>query len=120
MQPLEIRRRPREQLSLLALAEIGGDALEGVEDHLVAALALIRREVALEHAAVGAERLDAGFEIGFPRSRRLLGVRRLRPFMEAETGQPHGEAAELHHHVRAFGDFLYRGLPGLEDFLAPV
>src|SRR5262245_55582840 len=120
LQPIEILRRLVEQRGLLTLAVVRRKPLEGVEDDLVAALAFIRREIALEHAAVDAERLDAGLDIGLPGCSRLLGVRRLRPFMEAEARQHHGEPAELHHDVRAIGDLLDRGLPGLEDLLAAV
>src|SRR5258708_33560492 len=65
--PVKIRRRLREQRRLLGLAVLRGDTFERVEDHLIAALALVGREVALEHAAFGAEGLDAGLDIGTPR-----------------------------------------------------
>jgi hypothetical protein len=57
---------PGEQRGLLRLSVLRGDAREGVEDHLVAALALIGRKIAFEHAAVGAKGLDAGFDVGTP------------------------------------------------------
>src|SRR5689334_22004912 len=119
-QSIEIRRRLREQRGLLALAEVGGKALECVEDHLIAGLALVGREIALEHAAVGTKRLDACLDIWLPGRGALVRVRRLRPFMETEAGQHHREPAELDHHVPALGDLLDRGLPGLEDLVAPA
>src|ERR1700685_860902 len=73
LQPVNIRSRLREQRGLLGLAIGCRNPLEGVEDHLVAALALVRRKVALEHRAVGPERLDAGLDIGAPRGRCFLG-----------------------------------------------
>src|SRR5690606_25401465 len=54
-QPVEARGRSREELALLLRAAPGGDALERVPEHRVAAAAEIDREVALEHAARGAE-----------------------------------------------------------------
>ena len=50
-----------------------GQPLEGVEDHLIAALAFIRREIAFEHASIRPERLDAGFDIGTPCGGGFLG-----------------------------------------------
>src|SRR5690242_1940738 len=118
LEAVEIVRGLEEQRGLLALAAIGSEALEGVEDHPIAGLALVGWKVALEHAAIHPKSLDAGFDIGLPCCGRLLGAWRLRPFMKAEARQHHGEPAELHHHVRAFRHLLDRGLPGLEDFVA--
>src|SRR5215210_6208750 len=58
-QPIEVGCGLGEQRGLLGLAVLGGEPLEGVEDHLIAALALVGRKVALEHRAAGSERLDA-------------------------------------------------------------
>src|SRR6476661_10982560 len=63
LQLVKLRRRPGEQRGLLRFAIGRGQPLEGVEDHLIAALAFIRRKVALEHASVGAEGLDAGLDV---------------------------------------------------------
>ena len=46
-------RRSRKQRRLLGLAVLRSDALEGVEDHLIAALALVGRKIAFEHARSG-------------------------------------------------------------------
>src|SRR5271168_84550 len=94
-QPVNIRRRFREQRGLLGLAIGRGDALEGVEDHLIAALALVGRKVAFEHAAFGAERLDAGFDIGTPRRCGVFRRRRHRALVKVITEQPHRQSAEL-------------------------
>src|SRR5580692_4127631 len=62
--PVESRRRVLKQRGLLRFAVGRGDTLERVEDHLIAALALVRRKVAFEHAAFRTERLDAALDIG--------------------------------------------------------
>src|SRR5213596_653883 len=72
LQPVKLRRRPREQRGLLRFAVRRGQPLEGVEDHLIAALAFIRRKIALEHASVRPEGLDAGFDVGTPCGRGFL------------------------------------------------
>src|SRR4051812_44704484 len=54
-QSVNLRRRPRKQRGLLGFAVLRREALEGVEDHPIAALALVGGKVALEHGAVGAE-----------------------------------------------------------------
>src|SRR5258708_7527412 len=67
LQPVKLGRRSRKQRGLFRFAILRRDALEGVEDHLIAALAFVRWEIALEHGALRAERLDAGFDSGAPR-----------------------------------------------------
>src|SRR5258708_40150431 len=71
-QLIKPRRRLREQRGLLGLAVLRGDAFEGIEDHLIAALALVWGKIALEHAALGAKGIDAGLDIGTPRRGGLL------------------------------------------------
>src|ERR1700730_13927995 len=51
---------------LFGRRDAGGDALEGVPQLGVAAGLLVRREVALEHAAVDAAGFDAGLDILAP------------------------------------------------------
>src|SRR4051812_7717549 len=106
LQPIELRRGLGEQRSLLGLAVLRGEALEGVEDHLIAALALVGWKIAFEHRTVGAERLDASLDVGPPRVGGLLGRRRLRPQMEVIAEQAHRKPAELDHDIRALGDVL--------------
>src|SRR5712691_7426343 len=87
----------------------GRDALEGVPQLGVAAGLLVRREVALEHAALGAERLDARLEIHPPCGGEVLGRRRYLALGEIEAERGHADAAELDVDVRAFrqlGDVL--------------
>src|SRR5664279_6263399 len=85
LQPVNLRRRLREQRGLLGLAVLRAEALEGVEDHLIAALALVGRKIALEHAAVGTERLDAGLDIGTPRRGGLLRRGRFRTLVKVKS-----------------------------------
>src|SRR3954462_4279670 len=87
LQPIELRRGLGEQRSLLGLAVLRGEALEGVEDHLIAALALVGWKIAFEHRTGGAQRLDARSRGRPPRVGGLLGRRRLRLQMEVIAEQ---------------------------------
>src|ERR1700760_3262928 len=87
LQFVNIRRRLRKQRGFLRLAVRRGNPFEGVPDHLIAALALVRREVAFEHAALGTEGLDAGFHIGAPRGGGLLRRGWFRALVEIEAEQ---------------------------------
>src|SRR6185436_3493960 len=82
-QPIHLRRRAAVERRLLCGRHIFRQVLEGVPQFGVAARLLVGREVALEHAAVDAERLDAGFDIGPPGLRELL--RRGRRLLEFEA-----------------------------------
>src|SRR5580658_6466201 len=118
--PVEIRRRLLKQRGLLSFAVGRGDTLERVEDHLIAALALVRRKVAFEHAAFGTERLDAALDIGTPGRGGVFRRWRPRTFVEIVAQWPHCEAAEFHHDIAAFGEFADLCLPDREDLLPPV
>ncbi len=76
--PIDPGRGPAIERRLLARRRSGGHVLEGVPQLGVAAGLLVGREIALEHAAVDAECLDAGLDIGAPRRRQLLRRRRER------------------------------------------
>src|ERR1700722_8023288 len=84
-EPVEIRRGFLKQRGLLGFAVGRGDTLERVEDHLITALALVGRKVAFEHAAFGAERLDAALDIGTPGGRRVFRRWRYRTFVKIVT-----------------------------------
>src|SRR6266568_3928092 len=56
-----------EERELFFARSARGDALEGVPQRGIADCHLVDREVAFEHAALGAEQLDAGLDIGPPR-----------------------------------------------------
>ena len=55
-----------EQLALLVGRGAAGDALERVPQRRVTDPHLVDRKVAFEHAALGAEQFDAGFDKGPP------------------------------------------------------
>src|SRR5262249_6195095 len=95
-----------------------GDALEGVPEHVIAAAALIDREIAFEHRALWPERLDAGFDIGPPQGGELLRARRQFAGVHIEAEQPHAEPAELHMHIRAARELRDALLPLAEDLVA--
>src|SRR5262249_7445502 len=96
----------------------GGEALEGVPERLVAAAALVDREVALEHAAFGPERLDAGLDIGTPRRGKLLRARGDRPGMHIKAEETHAKTAKLHMDIRTAAEFDDPAFPFGEDFVA--
>src|SRR6266487_4378968 len=79
----------------------GSEALERIPQLGVAARLLVRREVALEHAALGTERLDAGLDIRPPRGGQRLRRRRHVALMEVEAERWHADAPELHVPIRA-------------------
>ena len=79
----------------------GRDALERIPQLGVAARLLVRREVTLEHAALGTEPLDAGLDVLPPCGGQLRRRRRHVALMEVETERCHAEATELHVHIRA-------------------
>src|SRR5258707_7535858 len=65
-QPVKPRRGASEKIGLFRCRGAACEPLERVEQHRIAARTLVDRKVALEHAAVGAEILDAGLDIGPP------------------------------------------------------
>src|ERR1700728_731676 len=71
--PIHARGGTAVQRLLLRRRRAGGNALEGVPQLGISARLLVRREVALEHATIDAERFDAGLDILTPRRREILG-----------------------------------------------
>ena len=69
-------RRPTEQGQLLRSRSARGDALKGIPQRGPAHPHLFHGEIALEHAAVGAESFDAGRHVGAPVRRQLGGGHR--------------------------------------------
>src|SRR5437588_9820567 len=69
--PVEPRRGAGEQVGLFRRRGAAREPLEGIEQHRIAARPLVDREVAFEHAAAGAEALDAGLDIGPPGTSQL-------------------------------------------------
>src|SRR4051794_4274184 len=63
-QPIKPRRGAGEKIGLFGCGGATRETFESIEQHRIAAGTLVDREVALEHAAAGAEILDAGVDIG--------------------------------------------------------
>src|SRR5215472_5117850 len=117
-QPVEFGRRTGEEGGPFGGGAAGSDALKGVPQHAVAAAALVDREVALEHCALGAEGRDAGLDIGPPGSGQFLGARRQFAQVMGEAEHAHAEAAELDVHIGAGGELVNLLAPRDEDFVA--
>src|SRR4029077_10271286 len=62
LQPVEPRRGAGEEIGFLGRRGAAREPFERVEQHRIAARALVDREIALEHAAIGAEILDASLD----------------------------------------------------------
>src|ERR1700736_3997171 len=65
-EPVKPRCGAGEEIGLFGRRCAAGEPLEGVEQHRIAARALVDRKIAFEHAAVGAEILYASLDIGPP------------------------------------------------------
>src|SRR6187401_584087 len=92
LQLVDPRRRAAVERALFVSRGLLRQDLEGVPQLGVAAALLVGREVALEHAAVGPESLDAGLDIGPPGlGQRLRRGRRVLE-LEAEAERGHAEA----------------------------
>src|SRR5947209_19794800 len=87
--------RAGERRRLFGGGAAGGDVLEGVPQRGVAAAALVDREIALEHRALGAEGGDAGLDIGPPGGGEFLRARRQFARVEVEPEHPHAQPAQL-------------------------
>jgi hypothetical protein len=98
----------------------GGQAFEGVPQDGIAGADAVRREVALEHASVRAERGDAALDIRFVGARQFLRRRRRLARVEVEHAEQHAEPAELDDDVLALTEFGDAGLPYGEGFLLLV
>src|SRR5215470_6317080 len=97
---------------------LGGEALECIPQHLIAAAALIDREIALEHRTLRAEGGDAGLDIGAPGLLQILRGGRLGLFKEIEADHLHAETAELDISIGEARDLLDLGAPSDEGFVA--
>src|SRR5258708_9201137 len=78
-----------------------GDLLEGIPEHVVRDRVFLDREVALKHAALGAEGLDCVLVIVTLLFDDLVRRGRSRTSLETETLPRHQQAAELQGHVAA-------------------
>src|SRR5581483_7412980 len=100
-QPVDALRGVVEQRGTLARGEALRELLELVPERGVGAGELVDGEVALEHAAVGAELLDCvQIPVAVGREQFVRGRRPL-AFVPAEAVDRHLQPAHFHHHVRA-------------------
>src|ERR1700730_6063643 len=117
-QAIGFRRGAVEQGGLLVGGIAGGDPLERVPPNLITAGTLVDREIALEHAALRAERSDAGLDIGAPSLLEILRRRRLLVVEERVTDGLHPEPAELDIGIGKARDFADPVAPFGEGLLA--
>src|SRR5438309_8365334 len=108
-----------EEIGFFRCRGAAREPLEGVEQDRIAAGALVDREVALEHAAAGAEAFDAGVDIGPPRTAQLLRGGRQWREVEVEGVDDHRQPAELYIHIRAARQLPDVGAPTREN-VAPL
>src|SRR5947209_2601167 len=108
VEPIEILGGAEEQVGLLTRARTLGQYLAGIPEDPIAVLALVDREVALEHRAVGAERRDAGLDIGPPRIGKGLRRWGIDVSLEAEAADAHAQPTKLDVDVRPLGELLHR------------
>src|SRR5690348_15647088 len=73
LQPVEARGGAAEQVGFGRGTRAAGQDLARVPERSVGVRALVHREVALEHAARRAERLDACLDVRLPRGGECLG-----------------------------------------------
>src|SRR5215471_15175017 len=109
--------RAAEQLRFVFGRIAGGQELERVPKDGIARTDAVRREIALEHPADGAERRDAGLDIRLVGARQLLRRRRRLARVEVEHAEQHAEPAELDDDVLALAEPGDAGLPRRECFL---
>src|SRR5690242_10997077 len=102
-QPIHLCRCAAVQRHLFRCRCAGCYAFESVPQLGVATGLLIGRKVALEHAPVDTERIDAALDIRPPRRCQILGGRRCLTFMKVKTNGHHAESAELAVNVRTLG-----------------
>ncbi len=81
-----------------------GQPLEGVKQHVVGIGDFVRREIALKHAPVWAELLNAVVHIRSQGLSQLLRSDWLVPRMPVKAVSRLAQAAQFHVHVGAFGD----------------
>src|ERR1700680_2652646 len=65
-EPVETCRGPGKEIGFLRSRGAAGEPLERVPHHRITAGALVDWEIAFEHAAIGAEILDAGLDVRAP------------------------------------------------------
>src|SRR5262249_54278364 len=93
---------------------------EGIPVDRIGGGELVDGEVALEHAALGPERLYAGFDVGSPSICQVHGRWRTFAVMEPETVDAHAHAAELHMDIGTARKLDDIALPAGKDLIALV
>src|ERR1700746_2342672 len=96
----------------------GGDALKGIPQHLIAAAALVDREIALEHRTLRPEGGNASLDIGPPGLLQILRGGRLGLLEEIEADHLHAETTKLDISVGEARDVLDLGVPSGKGFVA--
>src|SRR5438128_8297223 len=97
-----------EQLGFVRSGVVGGQALERVPQHHIAAADFVHRKVRLEHAPVDTEFVDGELVVA-PRGVRKLRTRRwLRAFVPTEAVDLHVDSAELGDHIRTSSELTDR------------
>lgn len=109
---------PTEERRALILGRIACQAFESVPREAVSVRPLVDREVAFEHAAVSAERFDAGFDVGLPRHCELFGRGRGFRALEAEAIDAHAESTKLDVDIFAPRKIADRARPIFKYFVA--
>src|SRR3984893_765649 len=107
-----------EQRGFLVGGAAGGDALEGVPHHRIAAHALVDREIALEYRALRTERGDAGLDIWAPGLLEILRGGRHVVLEEGKAGELHAQPSDLDVDIRAGSNLADGGAPLGECLLA--
>src|SRR3984893_12391628 len=107
-----------EQRGLLVGGAPGGDALEGVPHHRIAATTLVDREIALEYRTLRTERGDAGLDIWAPGLLEILRGGRHVVLEEGKAGELHAQPSDLDVDIRAGRNLSAGGAPLGECLLA--
>src|SRR6266849_2268778 len=118
VEPIKSHCGMSEEIGFFFTARAFCQKLAGIPKDRIAVGALVDREVALEHGARRAERLDACLHIGAPRRRQGFGGRRLGLLMKSKSTEAHAESADLDKHVGAGGQPPDRPSPGRKHLLA--
>src|ERR1700677_1242406 len=115
---IEARGGAAEQIGLFRGTRVLGEQFACVPERCVAVRTLVHGEVALEHAAIGAERFDAGLDIGFPRGGESFRRRWIGFFVEIPTIDSHRHPSKFDDDVRAGGEVVDGFGPRRENFVA--
>ena len=111
---VDARGRAGEQGALLIRACTLGEALERVPQLGIARTPTVDGVIAFEHGAVRPKGIDAGVDIGAPHGGQMFrSVAFHRPVFR-KPAKGHGQTAELHRDIGAFGQRVDRVPPAVE------